>query len=276
MQYCFPRLFEIVLNSYLRGDIIMENKNKSVSSNVPVSTASTEGLPPTVTAENTEYIKAFHIYDKALIELKELLEDDLSEEKQLLKFNIRIRINLSLKPTFSEQYGYLKSEKQIKIYNLFYKLVDTWFVYEVIKSLDTSVDNYYDTLKLLSGSDARDIVKSFNKQFEERIIKITKREEDMLSYLDHLCEICSQQSLINRLEKLKTNVEQKIGINHDQIIALVYAVRVAYVHKSDTAKAGVNNYETKIQLLSLLYEYLIEFMLKAATNVIKKKIAEVS
>ena len=255
---------------------IIMRKKKNVSINVPVLEASAQAISPTVTAEKAGYINAFYKYNEAFIELKELLEDDLSGEEQLIKFNIRVRINLSLKPTFSDQYGYLKSEKQIKIYNLFYKLVDIWFVYEILKSFDKSVENYYDTLKLLPRSEARDLVKSLNKQVEEKLLNKKNRKEDMLRYIDHLCGTCSDCKLIRRLKGFKTNVEQRCDIDHEQVVALVYAVRVAYVHMSDTAKAGVENYETKIQLLSILYKYLTEFMLKAATNIINKMISEVN
>jgi hypothetical protein len=248
---------------------------RNVSINVSTAEASATGIPPNIKTIKLKYLKSFIKYDDVFKELKELLEEDLSAEQDLLKFNIRIRINLALKPAFSNDYGYVKNINQKTLYSLLYKIADAWFVYENICAFKRGEKkSFYNTEVLLDDTEALELLSAFNVELKEQSANIV-REKDLIKYLDHLFDVCSKSNLKSKLVSFKEKLKQKKSVGHNEIIASIYAVRNAFVHNSDTARAGVLYYKTKIDLLELMYDYLIEFMLLAVINVINKKIAQV-
>jgi hypothetical protein len=167
---------------------------------------------------------------------------------------------------------------------LIIKLNDLWFVYEglykicqeykLLKVNATKYDPFTDAVLEDLGLD--DIITNHNKFFKENIIEIPLRKLDCLQYFKYIHDNSTAKSirlLIFKLMSELSDVERPSSSpSFNQIFAIIYGIRNMYVHATDTAKAGVKHFKTKILLLSNLNDMMTLVSMKIATFILNMEI----
>lgn len=224
------------------------------------------------------FTNSFDTYKTKFDELKELSEDDFP--KSLRLFDIRLRLALSLQIGFDNSISYTKTETTRKTYNLILRLNDLWFAYEglyklcsensYLKSSSTKSDPF--TVEKITELLLDEKVTNFGEYLNENIYQNTRIKNDFINYLQYLIDNSTgttQLRLLNSFKNKSTNDERP---KFNEILSLIYGMRNMYVHNTDTAKSGVNQYKTKISSLKNCNDFLTLISLTISTKIIENKI----
>lgn len=231
-----------------------------------------------IDVNDTIFEMDFETYKSRFIELKELSEYELP--KTLCLFDIRFRLALSLQIGFDNTISYTKTKKTRKTYNLILKLNNIWFAYEglyklcyemsYLKSSSTKSDPF--TKEKVTELLLDELVNNFGKYLNDNIYGNTRLRNDFINYLDYLKCNSKGKTQMRLLESFSIKVSNNKFPKFNHILSLIYGIRNMYVHNTDTAKSGVNQYKTKIEALKNSNDFLRCATLRIATKVLEEKI----
>ncbi len=223
----------------------------------------------------------FEKYLSKLDELKELTEEDFPRSLRL--FDIRFRLALSLQISFDNSISYTKTETTRKTYRLILKLNDLWFAYEglykllqegnYLRSNPTKSDPF--TQERIEEFELDECIDFFNDYLDAHFYTNPRRKNDTESYIQHLIDHSTGRTQPLLLENLKNNIQQEFEAPFNQILALIYAIRNMYVHNADSARTGVKQYQTKIELLKNCIDFLIISILKISVFIINERVENI-
>ena len=220
----------------------------------------------------------FDSYKLKFDELKELTEDKLPQSLKL--FDIRLRLALSLQVGFDSSISYTSTETTRKTYSLILKLNDLWFAFEglytlcsensYLKSNSTKSDPFTDqkTTDLMLD----DKVLKFGEYLHANTYVNTKIKNDFVSYLQYLKANSTGTTQLRLLESFRQKAISDAYPKFNEILSLIYGMRNMYVHSTDTAKSGVNNYKTKILSLKNCSDFLILVCMSISIKIIEEQI----
>lgn len=229
---------------------------------------------------NIDFKNEFETYLNKFDTLKELSEGSI--EKALRIFDIRFRLSLNLKHSFSiNDLGYLKTEETRETYKLILQLCDYWFVFESFLTLlkheelvkvNTSKTDLF-TKEIEELFFVNIIIDNFNLEIFRYSNKSTKSRNDLLNLMSsiHQSPNCKGNQKVN-MESIVKKFEKSNNFNLKDILTLVYALRNQYVHNGDTAKTGVSYYITKQTLVFLLNNALIKIIFQISNYILDRKI----
>lgn len=220
----------------------------------------------------------FNTYKQKFEELKELTEANLPRNLSL--FDIRLRLALSLQIGFDNSISYTNTDTIRKIYRLILKLNDLWFAYEglyklctensYLKSNSTKSDPFTD--QKIADLLLDDKVLNFGQYLHDNTYLNTMIKNDFVRYLQYLKDNSTGATQLRLLEsfRLKANNNERPKFN--EILSLIYSMRNMYVHNTDTAKSGVNIFNTKILSLKNCSDFLILISLSISIKIIEEYI----
>lgn len=218
-------------------------------------------------------------YDKYL----EIMGSDISRSLRL--FDIRMRLSFDISVTFNGTISYTKTKKARDTYSIIFKLHEVFFSLEALRHCGHE----------MGYNSNNGPIQSFSLEF----IKNAQLNDDLKCYSEKLKSLCNSKSFFNNMNQylnrfindqritsniIKDNIRNVIKYleNEDfelsgrEFIALAYTERNMYVHNGETARMGMNNYNHRMKILNILYEYITIFNIKIATlyleNELKKRI----
>jgi hypothetical protein len=224
--------------------------------------------------------KEFDTYISRFDTLKELTEGEISQSIRL--FDIRFRLALSIQISFDHTISYTKTESTRKTYKLILALNDLWFAYEGLykvcsekgfsKSNPTKSDPFTSEKVTDLSLDSR--VVEFGAYLKNTVCQNDRSKEDAIGYLSYLGKH-SFKKVQGHLNRFENNVRKEKAPEFNQIMSLIYGMRNMYVHNTDTAKSGVRQYKTKIELLKNCTDFLILSILKIAIHALDDEIKKI-
>jgi hypothetical protein len=230
---------------------------------------------------NTIFETDFKTYKTKFDELKELAEDDFP--KSLRLFDIRFRLALSLQIGFDSSVSYTKTETTRKTYNLILRLNDIWFAYEGLyklcsdnsnlKSNPTKSDPF--TAEKITEFMLDDKVKRFGNYLNKEIYQNTRLKNDFVNYLQYLKDNSTGKTQQRLLESFRKKVNNNRLPKFNEIMSVIYGMRNMYVHNTDTAKSGVSQYKTKIEILKNCNDFLTLVLLNISIKTLNKMIEDI-
>lgn len=230
---------------------------------------------------NTFFENDFKIYKTKFDELNELTEDDFP--KSLRLFDIRFRLALSLQIRFDSTISYTKTETTRKTYNLILRLNDIWFAYEglyklcsdnsYLKSNPTKSDPF--TVESVTEFMLDDKVENFGNYLNIEIYQNTRLKNDFLNYIQYLKDNSLGRIQSKLLESFRTKVNNNRSPKFNEILSVIYGMRIMYVHNADTAKSGVSRYKTKIEILKNCNDFLTLVLLNISIKTLEKMIEDI-
>jgi hypothetical protein len=234
-----------------------------------------------IAENNTIFDTDFEIYKTKFDELKELAEDDFP--KSLRLFDIRFRLALSLQIGFDNTISYTKTETTRKTYNLILRLNDIWFAYEGLyqlcsenlnlKSNPTKSDPF--TVEKVNEFMLADKVEKFGNYLNTEIYKNTRLKNDFVNYLRFLKDNSTGRTQPRLLESFRQKANNNRLPKFNEILSVIYGMRNMYVHNTDTAKSGVNQYKTKIETLKNCNDFLTLVLLNISIKTVEKMIEDI-
>jgi len=171
------------------------------------------------------------------------------------------------------------NHNQETCYKGYLKLVDAWFTYEALLHLAT--DHRYSSPssskpeRLLKSITTDDEVSAIIEQFDDVINKLISNKQNRTRLIDYIRLLKNNKGTSkNQLKHLTAFEEQieksddlYITNNYSVILALAYAIRNAYAHGEETARAGTKHYKSKSILLQALHEFMLAFILHVAVKI---------
>jgi len=229
---------------------------------------------------NQEYKSLKTIADLNIDEFENIIP------RNLRLFRIRLRLCIGIEINFNTQYALVKIKNVQEAYVHILKCNEAWFAYEAMKkyateigitksSIKTPVD-IFTREKLNEIPRLEEIRIMINKIIVNKIIRKEKSQEDITNHIDFLNQNMNSKRLKEILESTKTKLEENEGLDHKELLAIIYATRNVFVHKGETAKSGIRYYYNKIKLLKILYDYIILMELALMLFFYKSKIQSVS
>lgn len=204
--------------------------------------------------------------------------------RSLRLFDIRFRLALSLQVSFDSQISYTKTESTRRTYALILKLNDLWFAYEGLfqickdqnwlKTNATKATPF--TLEMIQNLGLDDWSQAFAKKWQQAMLQNTRFHKDCMGYIDYLQTTASGKTQQRLLAQLLSQIQQPDIVEFNTQLALIYAIRNMYVHNTDTAKSGVKQYKTKIEILRMSNDFLTLVILEVANQILADYIAELT
>jgi hypothetical protein len=223
--------------------------------------------------------------------LKAIANSNLDEFENIIPrhlrlFEIRLRLCIGIEINFNTKYALVKNENVKETYVHMLKCNEAWFAYEAMKkyateigitksSIRTPVD-IFTVEKLNEIPRLEEIIVMINKMISSKITGKAKIQEDITNHVDFLTQNMNSNRLKEVLGSTKAKLEKKEGLDHKELLAIVYAARNVFVHKGETAKSGIKYYNNKIKLLKILYDYIILMELALILFFYKSKIQSMS
>lgn len=235
---------------------------------------------------NTLFTEIFNESNQEFEKLKAIADFNTDEfdriiPRHLRLFRIRLRLCIGIGISFNTKYAMVKNKKVKEAYVHILKCNEAWFAYEAMKkyateigitksSIRTPVDIF--TIERLNEIPRLEEIRLLSNQKIANIFGDNpKSQEDIISHIDFLIRNMNSNKLKEILESTKLKFTKKEDLDHKELLSLIYATRNVFVHKGETAKSGIKNYNNKIKLLKILYDYIILTELALLLFFYKKK-----
>lgn len=229
-----------------------------------------------------DYEQLFEEYTELFSTYYELMEYEIPRSLRL--FDIRFRLALSLQVSFDSQISYTKTESTRRTYALIFKLNDLWFAYEGLyqickdrnwlKTNATKATPF--TAELGQNLGLELWSQAFAKKWQQAMRHQPRFHNDCLGYVDYLQKSASGKTQQRLLAQLRHQLQKPDLVDFNSLLALIYAIRNMYVHNTDTAKSGVHQYKTKIEILGMCNDFLTLVLLQIAHQILAELIAELT
>lgn len=203
--------------------------------------------------------------------------------RELRLFKIRLQLVIGLQINFDPKYAMVKNQQTTDAYIQIMKSNEAWFAYESMKKFVERINWKNEASKTpidlfnanqISSLGIQQILDFCNNQLNAKSSKAPSFSNDIEDYLEFLHHNLSPRArtLKNAILETKTSFKNApITLNHIQIFSILYATRNIFVHKGETAKSGVKYYKNKIDLLKVLYDFIILFLLKVMNVAIQNQ-----
>ena len=211
------------------------------------------------------------------------VEDEITDTQKVFKARINASHLLYSSLPIDDN-----NHNQNSCYKGYLKLVDAWFTYEAL--LHLADDHKYTSLSsskperllksIITDDEISKIIEPFdnvintlisNKQYRPRLIDyIRLLKNNKGTSKNQLKHLTSFEKQIEKSDDLyKTN-------NYSVILSLAYAIRNAYAHGEETARAGTKHYKSKSILLQALHEFMLAFILHVADKIYEELLSWIS
>lgn len=231
----------------------------------------------------SELEKKLKEYEEAYNKYSKLKENNISNELNL--YNLRFRLAWDIVFDFKNNiFTYITEDIIRETYKRQLKLNELWFAYEaLIKIAETdgltnkkAGKSEAFSLSTIDTFNISNLIKSFNNGLVELIEDEKKdfEKDDLDHYFNHLL-LNAKGAQEKNIESTKEKISKKDDLNYIEIISIIYGIRNNYVHNGDTAKAGVNNYSTKINLFDLLIDKFTHVILDISIVILNKRINKI-
>ena len=224
----------------------------------------------TLTDEQKHLVTGF---TDAVKKLKLLKEDSVSRNARLL--DIRYRLTLDLRISIETEYSSTKTKDVHDVYELLFKFLDLWNVYEVCcaygKELGVctkdKVSGWKDSFLKEAG-----ILSFLERQadaFRQNMVSASSYSEKYRQYLVHFSELDAvKDSNKKQYQKyLEASAEE---FDYMQLLFIQYMERNSYYHGGEAAKAG-SDYKYRQKQLLFFIDFLTEFIAVLGSALFEKE-----
>jgi len=232
-----------------------------------------------MTSDDTLTPNCLREYTEAFQELDDLCEGNIPVD--IRRFDIRFRLSCGLQIGFDTEISRTKTESVKKTYKALMELNDLWFVYEglymlcrdrgVAKQSGSKHDPF--VAEMIQEIGLQNNTQKLSLCFRAALLDEAIRRQDLFEYLEYLRNNTTGSTQIKNLGKLSELVQGNQGPSFGLWLSLIYSMRNLYVHSADTAKAGVKRYTTKIIILKISKDFLVQSMTLVAIALIRAEAA---
>ena len=212
-----------------------------------------------------EYVKTFTSCFKKLCKKEmengeEKEGDGLKREARLL--DIRYRLTLDLRVGIETKYSSTKTKSVKDVYELLFKFMDLWNVYEVCHKYghDLGVcdgSKYKGWKKDISEfGEIKKFLEKAESEFKKLFLKNKKDKNLYKEYLEHFEGLPVNTKKNDSQKYIALSVD---GFDYEQLLFIQYMERNAFYHGGEAARSGVN-YAYRKRQLQFYIEFLTQFI----------------
>lgn len=196
--------------------------------------------------------------------------------RALRLFRVRLKLAVGVIISFDKDFAMVKNESTQETYIEIMRCNEAWFAYEaMIKTCEyfqlkkSSVKSPADILdaETLALLDVPSILDICNTQLAAQIYSQPNRLADIQHYVQYLEHEVDSNSLKGLLALSNAKLNAQDSLSNREVLAILYGTRNIFVHKGETAKAGIKSYDNKTRLLRILFDYIILLQLRVINYV---------
>ena len=223
----------------------------------------------TLTDEQKHLVTGF---TDAVKKLKLLKEDSVSRNARLL--DIRYRLTLDLRISIETEYSSTKTKSVHDVYELLFKFLDLWNVYEVCcaygKELGVFTKNKVSGWKdsFLKETGILPFLERQTDAFRRNMVSASSSEK-YRQYLAHfsVLDAVKDHNKKKYQKYLEASAEE---FDYMQLLFIQYMERNSYYHGGEAAKAG-SDYKYRQKQLLFFIDFLTEFIAVLGSALFEKE-----
>ena len=224
--------------------------------------------------------QAYRQYQERFNEFCDLMELDLTPAQRVFQARIAATKELT---TFAVP---VSTDTRRSCYHAYLRLVDAWFSYESLLILAGEIGwtskSGGKPDRLLKSQVSNESVGVALGSFRTAISEIasTARYRTLLrQYLTNLKNYPhtsnTQSSHLYQFDALLSSSELT-NLSYSTALGFAYAIRNAYAHNGETARAGMNHFKLKAMVLDATYQFVFGFVAEVASEIYAFLIDEIS
>lgn len=184
---------------------------------------------------------------------------DIKREARLL--DLRFRLTLDLQVKIETQYSDTKTKCVKETYEILFKFLDLWNVYELCKGygkvLNQSSNNKWND-DFLTKSGIKDFLLAQANEFKNQFLATESDIQKYKDYLSHFAELSAITE--NNKEKYQNYISTPVStFDYNQLLFIQYMERNAYYHGGEAARAGID-YGYRQKQIAFYIDFLTQFI----------------